>query len=265
MRAKKTKKVKEYVFLHNFNTFLALFNIVCGVILQKNDYLCSQVEKKHMENLDIPKLINSAIAFCEQESGKYRKELFGVTDGKAIGTFVEHLFQNYLSKHYKLEVGSSANGLDLPSVNTDIKVTSIKQPQSSCPFKNSKQKIYGLGYNLIVFVYKKVDDTKQRKGMLEFVSCTYIDKKRTADYQTTTGIRQIIENKGNADDIFAFMTDHNIPADEVTLMNMAQEILKNPPSIGYLTISNALQWRLQYGRIVALDETIDGIYPIVKY
>ncbi|MCI6460816.1 MAG: restriction endonuclease [Prevotella sp.] len=218
-----------------------------------------------MKKLDKKELIKGAKAFCKQESGKYRKELFGVTDGKAVGTFVEHLFQDYLSKNYEMEVGSSANGLDLPSVNTDIKVTSIKQPQSSCPFKDSKQKIFGLGYNLIVFVYKKEDDTKQKKGMLEFVSCTYIDKSRTADYQTTTGLRQIIENKGNVDDIFAFLNDHKIPADEVTLMNMAKDILKNPPVVGYLTISNALQWRLQYGRIVSLNETIDGISPIVKY
>ena len=218
-----------------------------------------------MKKLDKKELIKSAEAFCKQESGKYREELFGVTDGKAIGTFVEHLFQNYLSKNYEMEVGSSANGLDLPSVNTDIKVTSIKQPQSSCPFKDSKQKIYGLGYNLIVFVYKKVDDTKQKKGMLEFVSCTYIDKSRTADYQTTTGLRQIIGNNGNVDDVFAFLNDHKIPADEVTLMNMAKDILKNPPIVGYLTISNALQWRLQYGRIVSLNETIKGISPIVKY
>lgn len=218
-----------------------------------------------MKKLDEKELIKGAKAFCKQEGGKYRKELFGVTDGKAVGTFVEHLFQDYLSKNYEMEVGSSANGLDLPSVNTDIKVTSIKQPQSSCPFKDSKQKIFGLGYNLIVFVYKKEDDTKQKKGMLEFVSCTYIDKSRTADYQTTTGLRQIIENKGNADDIFAFLNDHKIPADEVTLMNMAKDILKNPPVVGYLTISNALQWRLQYGRIVSLNETIDGISPIVKY
>jgi hypothetical protein len=48
-------------------------------------------------------------------------------------------------------------------------------------------------------------------------------------------------------------------------MNMAKDILKNPPVVGYLTISNALQWRLQYGRIVSLNETIDGISPIVKY
>ena len=164
-----------------------------------------------------------------------------------------------------MTTGSSALGLDLPSVNTDIKVTSIVRPQSSCPYKDSKQKIYGLGYNLIVFVYQKEDDDKKKKGKLDFLSCTFINKERTADYQTTTGLRSIIANNANVDDVFAFLAERNIPGDEVTLLNMAEDILKNPPEIGYLTISNALQWRLQYGRIVNLDETVNGITPIVKY
>ena len=219
-----------------------------------------------MENpeLTIELLIKAAKDFCKQESGVYRTELFAVTDGKKVGTIVEHLFQEYLEERYSMTVGSSALGLDLPSVNTDIKVTSIVQPQSSCPYKDSKQKIYGLGYNLIVFVYQKEDDNEKKKGKLDFLSCTFISKERTADYQTTTGLKKIIENNANADDIFAFLIERNIPGDEVTLLNMAKDILKNPPEVGYLTISNALQWRLQYGRIVSLDEKVDGITPIVK-
>ena len=104
-----------------------------------------------------------------------------------------------------------------------------------------------------------------KKGRLDFLSCSFIEAKRTADYQTTTGLLSIVNNNGNVDDIFAFLSDYKIPADEVTLSNMAAEILKNPPMIGYLTISNALQWRLQYSRIVSLNEDVDGIIPIVKY
>lgn len=218
-----------------------------------------------MKKLTIDNLTKSAQDFCNKESGIYREELFGITDGKAVGTFIEHLFSNYLSEKFDMTVGSSANGLDLPSINTDIKVTSIKQPQSSCPYSDSKQKIYGLGYNLIVFVYEKHDDHIQRKGMLKFVSCTYIESKRTGDFQTTTGLRDIIKNSGNEDDIFAFLTDHKLPGDEITIMNIARDILKNPPEIGYLTISNALQWRLQYKRIVDLKESIEGITSIIKY
>jgi hypothetical protein len=46
-------------------------------------------------------------------------------------------------------------------------------------------------------------------------------------------------------------------------MQMAEQILKNPPKIGYLTISNALQWRLQYGRIVMIKDTVSGITKII--
>jgi len=90
--------------------------------------------------LTIETLINEARAFCERESNFGNKELFGVTDGKAVGTFIEHKFTDYLDKNYDVFIGSSANGIDLPSddIGTDIKVTSIEQPQSSCPFKSAK-------------------------------------------------------------------------------------------------------------------------------
>ena len=223
------------------------------------------VLKPDKKPLTIDSLINEAKRFCNEMDNLPQKDLFGVTDGKAIGTKIEHKFQSFLSENYEFSSGSSAKGLDLPSVDTDIKTTSITQPQSSCPFKDSKQKIYGLGYNLIVFVYEKHDDNEAKAGILHFVSCSFVEAKRTADYQTTTGIRNIIANNGNEDDIFAFLNDKNIPADEVTLANMAKDILHNPPAIGYLTISNALQWRLQYGRIVNLKESVEGITTIVKY
>ena len=101
--------------------------------------------------------------------------------------------------------------------------------------------------------------------MLDFVACSFIDKSRTGDYQTTSGLHKIIDNDGNCDDIFAFLIERHIPTDETTLYQIAEEILKNPPSIGYLTISNALQWRLQYGRIVALDKEIPGIDTLIRY
>lgn len=77
-------------------------------------------------------------------------------------------------------------------------------------------------------------------------------------------LRQLIENDANADEIVAFLVDRNLPADEITLNSLAREILENPPEQGYLTISNALQWRLQYSRIVKLTEGVKGIVRIVN-
>lgn len=217
------------------------------------------------ENLTIDKLKAEAKAFCIAESKIKNKSLFGVTDGKAVGTHIEHKFQKQLNSKYETIIGSSASGIDLPSddILTDIKVTSIKQPQSSCPFKDAKQKIFGLGYNLLVFVYDKIDDPKTKTATLDFLSCSFISKERTADYTTTFRLREMLKDKANTEDIVAYLNDKNIPADEITLNELAKQIIKSPPTQGYLTISNALQWRLQYQRIVSLDKTVQGISKII--
>ncbi|MCO5269314.1 MAG: hypothetical protein M9897_10520 [Brumimicrobium sp.] len=195
------------------------------------------------EKLTIKRLIEEANNFCISESKHKNKELYGITDGKAVGTHIEHKFQKHLDSKYTLKIGSSASGIDLPSedIKTDIKVTSIKQPQSSCPFKDAKQKIFGLGYNLLVFVYDKTDDPKTKTTTLNFVSCSFIDKERTSDYTTTFRLREMVKDKANETDIIAYLQDKNIPADEITLSLLAKQILKSPPKQGYLTISNALQ------------------------
>jgi len=54
-----------------------------------------------------------------------------------------------------------------------------------------------------------------------------------------------------------------IPANEITLNKLADAIMEMPPTQGYLTVSNALQWRLQYGRIVALESSVPGIEKIL--
>ena len=219
------------------------------------------------EKLTIEKLIEEAQIFCVEQSKIQHSELYGVTDGKAVGTLIEHKFQSHLNEKYEVLVGSSAKGIDLPSddILTDIKVTSIKQPQSSCPFKDAKQKIFGLGYNLLVFVYDKTDDTTTQTAILNFVSCSFVHKERTADYTTTYRLREMVKDGANEADIVAYLQDKNIPADEITLAKVAEQILQTPPEQGYLTISNALQWRLQYQRIVALTDDISGIEKIVSY
>lgn len=159
--------------------------------------------------------------------------------------------------------GSSARGIDFPDLNVDIKVTSVRQPQSSCPFKSARQKIFGLGYSLLVFVYEKSDDPQANTGRLNILHTIFIAKHRTADYQTTIGIRQILENDGNEDDLVGFMQDRYLPISDVEAHQLAEELLQEPPEIGYLTISNALQWRLQYRRVIEKAGDVDGIFRVL--
>ncbi|HEY1940325.1 MAG TPA: restriction endonuclease [Candidatus Angelobacter sp.] len=214
--------------------------------------------------LSIGSMKNAAKDFLLQASRTPVKHLYGVTDGKAVGTHVEHAFHVHLSETYDYVVGSSASGIDFPEINVDLKVTSLKQPQSSCPFRDASQKVYGLGYSLIVFVYEKVDDAKSQTALLTFQHAVFVDKERTADFQTTFGLLQTLKNGGNEDDIVAFLEDKNLPLEEVGRRLLAEKIITQPPQQGFLTISNALQWRLQYGRVVAEAGKVDGVEKLLE-
>ena len=209
--------------------------------------------------LTIENLVQSARVFCELAGEQNHTALIGVTDGKAVGTYVEHQFRDYLRLRYCFTVGNSAKGIDFPdeTIMTDMKVTSAAQPQSSCPFQNARQKIFGLGYHLLVFVYEKKDTADC--CTLHFTHCAFIDRSRTADFTTTRRLREMVQDGANKDDIIGFLRDRNVPGDEIIYDSLAEEILQNPPMQGYLTISNALQWRLQYTRVIALQNQIDGV------
>ena len=209
--------------------------------------------------LTIALLQKEATAFAKAESKHAEKSLFGVTDGKAVGTYLEHKFQTALQSRYEYVRGSSAKGIDFPKLDVDIKVTSIRQPQSSCPFKSARQKIYGLGYSLLVFVYDKHDDHKLRAAKLNVQHTIFVEQERTADFQTTSGLLRLLENKANRDDVLAFFQERMLPVDEMEAENLADEVLRKPPQLGYLTISNALQWRLQYGRVIEQAGSVGGI------
>ena len=217
-----------------------------------------------MSRLTQESLGNEAAIFSALESQHQEASLYGVTDGKAIGTYLEQKFKLYLKEKYDFVEGNAASGIDFPELLVDIKVTSIKQPQSSCPFKSARQKIFGLGYSLIIFVYEKLDNSLNRTANLRMITTIFVSAERTADFQMTRGIRNILNNQGNKDDLIAFMLDKNLPVDEMEAANIADEILANPPVQGFLTISNALQWRLQYTRVIDLAGQEEGLIAIYR-
>jgi hypothetical protein len=218
-----------------------------------------------LSQLTIQTLCSEARIFSIAESNYPEPSLFGVTDGKAVGTYLEHKFRAYLiEKGYEFEEGNSASGIDFPDIRVDMKVTSIRQPQSSCPFKSARQKVYGLGYSLIVFVYDKNDDDILRTATLNITNTIFVHARQTADFQITKGLRDILANEGNSDDLIGYLSEKNLPVDEIELHNLATDIQNNPPEQGYLTISNALQWRLQYSRVIEKAGTVDGVLAVYR-
>jgi hypothetical protein len=220
-------------------------------------------EGMRMDELTLSQLKTEVRAFAQGLSTTPISALYGITDGKAVGTHIEQAFREYLLERYHYTPGNSASGIDLPILELDIKATSIRQPQSSCPFRDASQKVYGLGYHLLVFMYEKLDQHDSRAAQLNIRHAIFIDRIRTGDYQTTYGLRGILVRNGNKDDIVAFLEERNLPLDDVGRDRLADRILREPPEIGYLTVSNALQWRLQYGRAIGAVGTIEGLEELL--
>ncbi|MEZ5170290.1 MAG: restriction endonuclease [Acidimicrobiia bacterium] len=214
--------------------------------------------------LDVNRLKNAATEFAESLRSRPIPELYGTTDGKALGTWVEASFNEFLAERYAYEPGNPARGIDFPELEVDLKATFIKQPQSSCPFRDAAQKIFGLGYDLLVFVYEKTDTHETQSAAIDVRHALFIDRSRTGDYQTTRGILEILDRDGNLDDLLAFMEDRNLPVDETGRTVLAERVLNDPPTQGYLTISNALQWRLQYGHAITNAGEDNGVEDLVS-
>ncbi|MCG3124887.1 MAG: hypothetical protein GIKADHBN_03393 [Phycisphaerales bacterium] len=212
--------------------------------------------------LTSPALQSCAREFAALESAHSEPILFGVTDGKAVGTYLELKFRKFVGDRYEFEQGNAAKGIDFPGLGVDIKTTSITQPQSSCPFKSGRQKVYGLGYALLVFVYEKTDDPANKTARLNIQHVVFVEAGQTGDYQMTRGLREIVDRDGNEDDLIAFMADKNLPVDEIEMRRIAEDVLRNKPEQGYLTISNALQWRLQYQRVIDKAGDVPGVVRV---
>lgn len=212
---------------------------------------------------------DAAQEFAATLSGLALPDLYGATDGKAVGTKVEAMFKAHLSQRFDLTLGNAARGIDFPGLNLDLKVTSLRQPQSSSPFENATQKIYGLGYHLLVIVYLKHDDAKLKAAFLDIRHVIFVDARRTGDFTITRQIREAASRLDLADagdrevaaeEIDAILQDKNVPLDEVSRRSLAERVVHEIPEQGVLTISNALQWRLQYGRAIsAADKGTYGL------
>ena len=98
--------------------------------------------------------------------------------------------------------------------------------------------------------------------MLNILHTIFVEPHRTADFQATSGILKLLDNNANTDDLVAFFIERMLPLDEIAARQLAEEVLTNRPALGYLTMSNALQWRLQYSRVITEAGRIDGVVRV---
>lgn len=92
----------------------------------------------------------------------------------------------------------------------------------------------------------------------------FVDATSTADFQMTRGLNRLLDEGCNEDDLMAFMAERSLTTDEHELQSLSAEVLQRRPQQGYLTISPALQWRLQYKRVIEQADAVDGVLAVYR-
>jgi hypothetical protein len=211
------------------------------------------------------------LAYLKREAGDFVRiisaapvsSLYHISDGRKVVAYIEQAFHKHLQERYTGVADTLASGIDFPGLDTDMKTFSVRLPQSMYPYRYASQKIYGLGYHLLIFIYEKSDHLASHTAHLSFPYTLFLSRERTADYQTTYGLREILRRGGSRDDITTFLEQRGLPLDDIGRELLADHILLHPPEIGYLTVSNALQWRLQYGRAIGVASHVEGVESLL--
>lgn len=212
--------------------------------------------------LDLQNYLDSVAEFCAEMESRT------VPDGKSgtskqIGTYFEKELRDWFEdKHGLVSEGSVAEDIDLPAFNIDVKTTSYRQPQSSSTFDDPGERIVGVDYNILLFVYDKQSVDGGNK--FEIKTCAYIPKERASDYRKSEDAVKLVADyrdgklsESELREQLEDLTGVGAISDE-----KFNEIKENPPEKGAITITPALQWRFNYNKMVKEDvpEGTDHIY-----
>ena len=76
---------------------------------------------------------------------------------------------------------------------------------------------YAESFGLIIFVYDKVDDSFNRTSRLNICHTIYVEAERTADYQLTKSINDILDNTDYVQNYVVYVQESEAGTDDVVV------------------------------------------------
>lgn len=211
--------------------------------------------------LTIEALLAEVVPFAYSLTGVIIKD---IDKPKKIGDFVQEKLSEYLATKYSFTKGNSTLGIDFPSLNIDVKATRLHKPQSSSRFRSVRQKVFGLGYGIVLFAYEQIEDEFAMKTTIRVRRVVYIAAERTASYSITKTIKELIENDCNQEELEGYLLSISMGLDEAEAEAIAQKIMLDKTiNVGYIEMTQALQWRLMYSVAINNAGKIAGLESLL--
>jgi hypothetical protein len=191
--------------------------------------------------LTLPRLLQSAHVFAHAMNAGLEEVAPGT---KTTGKKLEELFlKDWLDAEFTYTKGNRASGVDIPSLNVDLKTSDTKKLQGDSPKANAAEKFYGLSYSLLLFPQKKRAD-----GRYEFMQPVHIPRECTSDKDATTRLSQLLDGGASLRELRAFLFGFDLGLSDVEASELAKRFLQERPPIGWLGLSRLDRWRVRYGQ-----------------
>ncbi len=195
---------------------------------------------------------------------EYGGEIIGPNSGRRIADYIEDTYMKKLKTRLFIESGKKKEGLDFPTINTDIKVTRIKKPQSTAAIKDIHAKIFGLGYNLIIFFYDFGGDDGNQ---LIIKKTIYIPINKTADFKMMNKLEDILGEEDVLAEELKYQYEEMEHYEEIELneyRKLAKKMSNNYVE-GYLSYAGDPRWHLTYPFLGDLREWFSDINIIFDF
>lgn len=164
---------------------------------------------------------------------------------KLTGTTIEEQLHTMLEERCDHIRGNAAKGLDLPTISYDIKVTHINKPQSSAAYSSAAEKVYGLGYGILLLTYEL------KAGKLHFLDPVLIRRGETADFRMTRELRAMHVAHVPQAVYTAYLRGSGLAFQGGELEALGKRLRGEKPPLGQLGLTYTPQWRVRYGRVLA--------------
>jgi hypothetical protein len=174
---------------------------------------------------------------------------------KTSATAIEQRLHEYLGRRYIVDRGNAASGADLPALGYDIKVTSMRKPQSSAPYRGISEKIFGLPYGILVLPYS------DSRGRVTFGEPVLLRPEETADRRLTAQLNEMKKQGVGWGQFIGFLRAITPDVEPVELERLASRIVDEEIPSGRVGLSDARQWRVRYGEAIREAHAADPAVP----
>lgn len=222
---------------------------------------------KQLPRLTREQLKIEAAAFAKAHARHSEPALLGL-DYPVVEPYYLHRFKTKLAKRYQLPEAKPDDeimfpDITFPDIKVDVKFINDLLNDSYHMMLSPTQMFYGMGYDVLLFVYHQQSDFAAGTAWLNIQKAVWAEDYRTADWLSTVSLLKCLSEKSDMETLLSFFESMHFPIHPGEVWKLAEYAPKNPPKQGYASISRAMKSHVRWGKVIREAGKVDGILRLM--